>query len=153
MTVITTASPKNFDLVKSRGADEVFDYHEPDCAQKIREFTNNALRYVLDTISTRKSYKICAAALPADSTEELNLVALLPLEGWPREDVKTTSLVGYTTFGEGFSKFGMDFPPIKEHFEFGKMFWQLSANLFAKGKIQHHPVTLRSGGLYGIPAG
>ncbi|KAI9684578.1 MAG: hypothetical protein M1822_005666 [Bathelium mastoideum] len=153
LTVITTASAKNFDLVKSRGADEIFDYHDPDCAQKIRECTNNSLRYVLDTISTEQSYKICAAALPTDSAEELNLVALLPLDGWPREDVNVKVIIGYTTFGEAFSKFGVDFPPMKEHFDFGKMFWQLNANLLTDGKIQRHPVTMRSGGLYGIPAG
>ncbi|KAF8311484.1 NAD(P)-binding protein [Clavulina sp. PMI_390] len=34
--VITTASPHNFELVKSRGADVVFNYKDPNVSQKIR---------------------------------------------------------------------------------------------------------------------
>ena len=62
-------------------------------------------------------------------------------------------ILAYTTFGEAFPKFGMDFPAIKEHFDFGKMFWELNARLLAEGKIKTHPVTLRNGGFAGIPAG
>ena len=36
-TVIATASPKNNDLIKSLGADFVFDYRDPDVVQKIKE--------------------------------------------------------------------------------------------------------------------
>jgi hypothetical protein len=61
--------------------------------------------------------------------------------------------MAYTTFGEAFTKYGTDFPPIKEHFEFGEMFWKLNARLFEKGRIKPHPVTLGSGGLGGVPAG
>lgn len=108
---------------------------------------------MLDTISTEYSYEICAAALPNDSTEERKLVSLLPLDKWPRKDVNAQTVLAYTTFGEAFSKFGKDFPPIKEHFEFGKMFWELGGKLIAEGKIKHHPMTIRDGGLYGIPSG
>ncbi|KAI9742876.1 MAG: hypothetical protein M1818_003605 [Claussenomyces sp. TS43310] len=153
LTVVTTASPKSFDLVKSRGADVVFDYHDADCAEKIRAYTHNALHYVLDTISTESSFKICADALPKESTEELKLAALLPLTAWPRDDVNAQSVLAYTTFGEAFTKFGMDFPPIKEHFEFGEMFWKLNAKLLAEGKIKPHPVSVQAGGLQGVPAG
>jgi len=131
----------------------VFDYHDPECAEKIRAYTNNSLRYVLDTVSQATSYKICAEALPTESKEELNLVALLPLDGWPRKDVNARVILAYTTFGEAFSKFGTDFPPLKEHFEFGEMFWKLNAKLLAEGKIKPHPATVRQGGLQGIPTG
>jgi NADPH:quinone reductase-like Zn-dependent oxidoreductase len=153
LQVLTTASPKNFDLVKSRGADVVFDYHDTECAAKIRAYTNNSLRYILDCISTPESFKICADAFPSSSEEELKLVALLPLETWPRRDVNAQVILAYTTFGEAFTKFGTDFPAIPQHFEFGEMFWKLNAELLGEGKIQPHPVTLRSGGLHGIPAG
>jgi len=41
----------------------------------------------------------------------------------------------------------MDFPPIKEHFDFGVMFWKLNTQLLAEGKIKPHPVTKGTGGL------
>ncbi|KAH6671471.1 hypothetical protein B0J14DRAFT_565141 [Halenospora varia] len=80
LTVVITASPKNVELVKSRAADAVFDYHDPEYSLKIREYTNNSIQYVFDTISTESSFKICAQALPQEPKEELNLVALLPLD-------------------------------------------------------------------------
>jgi hypothetical protein len=80
-----------------------------------------------------------------------NLVALLPVDAWPRKDVKVSAVLAYTTFGEAFSKFGMDFPPIKEHFDYGVMFWKLNTQLLAEGKIKPHPVTKGTGGLAGIP--
>ena len=153
LTVITTASPKNFDLVKSRGADAVFDYNDPECAEKIRSYTNNSLRYVLDTISQEWSYKICAAALSSDSTEELNCVALLPVDTWPRENVNTRAILAYTTFGEEFHKFETTFPAMKDHFAMGVMFWKLNASLLSEGRIKTHPITIREGGLQGIPNG
>ena len=153
LTVITTASPKNFDLVRSRGADAVFDYHEPDCAEKIRAYTNDSLRYVLDCISQESSYKICAAALSSDSSQQLHCVTLLPVDAWPRKDVTPQAIVGYTTFGEEFFKFETTFPALKDHFDMGVMFWKLNAKLLAEGKIKTHPVTVRENGLQGIPKG
>lgn len=153
LTVLTTASPKNFDLVKSRGADEVFDYNDPECAAKIRSHTKNSLRYVLDCISTESSFKICAAALSSDSSKELDCVALLPLETWPREDVNARPVLAYTSFGEEFSKFGATFPPLEDHYNLSVKFWALHAKLMAEGKIKPHPVTVREGGLQGVPKG
>lgn len=139
--------------MKSRGADAVFDYHDPDCAAKIREYSNNSLRYIFDTISTKDSFPICAAAFPAESTEELQLVALLPLDGWTRTDVTTTVVLAYTSIGEAFSKFGMDVPPIPEHYEWASRFWKIHAKFLAEGKIKPHPVAKREGGLAAVPNG
>ena len=44
--MITTYSPRNFDLVKSLGADAAFDYNDPECAAKIKEYTKDDLKYV-----------------------------------------------------------------------------------------------------------
>ncbi|KAF7508437.1 hypothetical protein GJ744_009290 [Endocarpon pusillum] len=153
LEVITTASPQNFDLVKSRGADVVFDYNDPECGQKIREYTKNSLCYVFDCVSTAASYKLVAQAFPTKSAETLHLVTLLPPDGWTRIDVQTHTLLAYTTFGEAFSKFGMNFPPLEEHFKFGKIFWKLTAQLVAEGQIKPHPVTIRKGGFHGVVSG
>ncbi|KAL9115284.1 MAG: hypothetical protein Q9187_007340 [Circinaria calcarea] len=42
---------------------------------------------------------------------------------------------------------------MKDHFEMGVMFWSLNAKLLAEGKIKTHPITVREGGLQGIPDG
>ena len=78
---------------------------------------------------------------------------MLPLDAWPRKDVNAQAILAYTAFGEAFSKFGQEFPAIKEHHDFARMFWDFNARLLAEGKIQTHPVTLRNGGFQGIPGG
>jgi len=153
MTVVTTASPDNFDFVKSRGADVVFDYHDENCAQKIREYTNGSLHYVLDCFSKEESYRVIADALPQSSTKPVKFVTLLPTDTWPRKDLVPTTILAYTTLGKAFTKFGMDLPAIPTHFEFGVKFWKLSNELLASGQVKPHPIALRSGGLGGIPAG
>ncbi|KAJ4337891.1 hypothetical protein N0V95_008205 [Ascochyta clinopodiicola] len=152
-TVITTASPNNFELVKSRGADAVFDYHDPECARLIKEYTKDKLRYVLDCVSTESSYGLIAQALPESPEKPVQVVTLLPAHSWPRKDITATHVLAYTTFGKPFTKFGIDFPAIPPHFEFGVMFWELSHKLLAEGKVKPHPVALRKGGLAGIPEG
>jgi NADPH:quinone reductase-like Zn-dependent oxidoreductase len=152
-TVITTASPDNFDLVKSRGADAVFDYHDPKCASLIKEYTGGQLYYVLDCVSTESSYKLIAEALPQTPKKPVQVVALLPADAWPRKDITPTVILAYTSLGKPFTKFGIDFPGIPPHYEHSVMFWKLSEKLLAEGKIKPHPVALRKGGLAGIPGG
>jgi hypothetical protein len=83
----------------------------------------------------------------------MHVVTLLPADSWPRKDVQVTTVLAYTSLGKAFSKFGMDFPPMPPHFDFGVMFWKLSHQLLVSGQVKPHPVALRSGGLGGIPDG
>ncbi|KAM3557497.1 hypothetical protein MY1884_004484 [Beauveria asiatica] len=61
LTVITTCSPANFDLVKALGASAAFDYNSPTCAADIKAFTNNALLHAWDC--TGDGAGVCAAAM------------------------------------------------------------------------------------------
>ncbi|KAF2648584.1 putative zinc-binding oxidoreductase ToxD [Lophiostoma macrostomum CBS 122681] len=153
LNVVTTASPENFDLVKSRGADVVFDYHDPECAQKIKDYTQNSLHLVLDCISTEASYKLIAQALPDKNEQPMKVIALLPTDTWPRKDVEATAILAYTQLGKPFTKFGIDFPAFPDHYDFGVKSWKLSNELLSAGKLVPHPVAFRSGGLAGIPNG
>ena len=139
----------------SYGADAVFDYHYRNCGEKIREFTNNTLRYVLDCISVESSFKHDAAALSSDSSQELHCLALLPPESWPseRKDVNLRWMLAYTSFGEEFTKFGATWPAQPEHYDMGVKFWKLNGDLLQEGKVKTHPVTVKDGGLLLIPEG
>lgn len=108
---------------------------------------------MLDCISTEASYNIIAKALPETLDIPVQVVTLLPTDAWPRKDVQATATLAYTSLGKPFSKFGIDFPSIPPHFEYGVMFWKLSNELLASGQIKPHPVALRDGGLSGIPDG
>ncbi|KAH0276597.1 NAD(P)-binding protein, partial [Aureobasidium melanogenum] len=52
--IITTCSPRNFDLVKNMGATHVFDYNDSDVVDKIKEVAPD-LGYTFDTIGSKDS--------------------------------------------------------------------------------------------------
>lgn len=147
--VITTCSPRNNDLVKSRGADEVFDYTDPECAGKIRKLTENKLRYAWDTVG--KGENICAGALSSDSA--ICHFGSILNNDFPRKDVKHTATEMYTMFGEYYFKYGKDFQVVAEDYEFAKTWMTLTEMLVAEGKIKPHPKRVGSGGVEGIQGG
>jgi NADPH:quinone reductase-like Zn-dependent oxidoreductase len=150
--VITTCSPRNNDFVKSRGADEIFDYNDPQCGSKIRELTGNKLKYAWDTIGLEPSAKVCDDALSSESAGCHYGTILAPIK-FSREGVKTTGTIMYTMFGEAFTKSGKEFPASRDDFEFGKMWMGLTEKLVAEGKVKPHPKKLGSGGLEGVLRG
>lgn len=147
--VLTTCSPRNFDLVKSLGADAVFDYNDPNAPAEIRKYTNNNLKYVFDTISVESSTKFCDASI---STEGGEYSALLAVK-IDRENVNDRWTLGYTILGEDF-KFGdIPFSAKKEDMEFAKKFWATAEELLAQGKVKPHPIKVNGGGLRGVLEG
>ena len=58
--VYATCSPRNFNLVKGLGADEVFDYKDPDVSKKIREASFASIRLAVDCISEGGTDEIIA---------------------------------------------------------------------------------------------
>jgi NADPH:quinone reductase-like Zn-dependent oxidoreductase len=86
LRVLTTASSKNFDLVKGLGADEVFDYHDEGVVEKIRAATGNSLDIAIDTISEGKTPAQVTGAI-GDKGGKVAII--LPYES-PRSTVKVT---------------------------------------------------------------
>ncbi|EHK24949.1 uncharacterized protein TRIVIDRAFT_61701 [Trichoderma virens Gv29-8] len=151
--VLTTCSPHNNDLVKSLGADAVFNYNDPDCAAKIREYTNNSLTIAWDTISLPDSAKICEEALSSSPSPETTLKyhSLLQVK-ISRTDVKATYSLAYTAIGEAFTLGGQPMPAKEEDFHYAVKFWDLSRELFNAGKLKASPIQVGQG-LEGIPDG
>ncbi|KIW01275.1 uncharacterized protein PV09_07314 [Verruconis gallopava] len=146
---ITTCSPKHNEWMKSHGV-VPFDYKDPNCGAKIREYTKNSLKYVFDTISLEDSAKICCEALSSEPGCKYGSVLPLKL---PRDDVEAQFTLMYTIFDEEF-RFGPTvFPQSHEDFEFAKMFFELTEKLLAEGKLKTHPERLREGGLQGVLKG
>jgi NADPH:quinone reductase-like Zn-dependent oxidoreductase len=86
LRILTTASSKNFDLVKGLGADEVFDYRDEGVVEKIRAATGNALDIAIDTISEGKTPAQVTGAI-GDKGGKVAII--LPYES-PRPTVKVT---------------------------------------------------------------
>lgn len=144
--MITTCSPRNFDLVKSLGADGVFDYSDKDCGAKIREYTSNKLKYVWDTISLPASMQICADALTSDG--DAHYGCLLKAE-FPRKDVTLTYTLAYTCFGENFHLYGTthEAKDLQDDYKFAVKWASIFEKLLADGKVKVHPPKVMDGGL------
>jgi NADPH:quinone reductase-like Zn-dependent oxidoreductase len=96
--VIATASERNFDLVRSFGADVVVDYRDPaKAARQIREAAApRPIEHVLDCVSTGTSFEIVAASLDGKGT-----IANLTLGNYPIvEGVKVQNGIIFDYFGK-----------------------------------------------------
>lgn len=73
LNVITTCSPRNFDLVKVLGADHVLDYRSSTVVEDIKRIEGN-LRYIFDTIGNETSSGLASSA----TTEAATLCTVRP---------------------------------------------------------------------------
>jgi NADPH:quinone reductase-like Zn-dependent oxidoreductase len=146
--VIATASPKNFDYLKSLGAEAVFDYNKPMASEDIRTYTNNTLKRAWDC--TGLGAKFVARCL--SSTEDSKYASIMPvsrdelISENPRVDGPYETLM-YSIFGERFIKGGKETPPQPDEFEYAKQFLEMSYRLLESGKLQVPRVTLNKGGV------
>ncbi|KAM0335027.1 hypothetical protein ACHAQA_000061 [Verticillium albo-atrum] len=146
--VIATASPHNFDLLKSLGADAVFDSRDPAAGAEIRKFTDNKLKLVLDTIATEAAAKFCDDAISSEGGDYSSLL-IVKIE---RKNVKDRWTLGYTIFGEDFEYMAA----VKANAEdraFAERFLPLADQLLADGKVKVHKPKVLPGGLGGILEG
>jgi hypothetical protein len=151
LTVTTTCGAHNFELVKSYGADAVFDYNDPECGAQIRDFSNDNIMHVLDTISDESSAKICADAM---SSRGGSYTSILAIE-FPRSDCKTDLVMAYSAFGEEY-KMGPKGPlqaTKRDDYDFSAMFFDLAQGLLAGEKFRPHQVSVGNGGLHGVLEG
>ena len=169
--VLTTCSPRNFQLVKALGAHEVFDYHNSDaCAAAIRTATKDNLLYAFDCVSEGSSLQICAEALTSRSNIAVYTAALPINDKFPRQDVQYGWTSGYSG-GSRICKFVLARSHINSHTAFGEMthlvgklrpanpvdlafaaeFWKLTGELLRQDRLRMGPLThRREGGLAGI---
>ncbi|KAL1940843.1 hypothetical protein VTO73DRAFT_7884 [Trametes versicolor] len=149
--VVTTSSPRNFDLLKSLGATAVFDYHDVDVVDKIKAATGNSIQYGLDAIGLPETQELSQKVFgPAGG----KLITLL----WAnktrvREDVALSFTLVCTGLGRAFSKPGAHFPVSPE--DTAQMITSVTMiqRLVEQGRLKPNPVKLLPGGLAAISEG
>lgn len=101
--VVTTASPRNFDLVKQFGADEVVDYHHAsEAVEQIKKITNGSITKALDTISEGESFKICLESFADAGKRKYNMLLPISEEGKKLAEskgIETETTLAYTLQG------------------------------------------------------
>ncbi|KAL6833689.1 GroES-like protein [Trichoderma sp. SZMC 28015] len=145
--VITTASPHNFDYLKSLGADAVFDYKSPTVVDDIIAAAGGELTHAWDCISLEPSAKICAAAI-SDKGGKLGL--LLPVDpdviNRINPKIESSSTLAYSITGQPLNRYGKEFPGSQEDNEFAKEWRDLSEQLFREGKAKPAKIDVNRGG-------
>ncbi|KAI0452714.1 GroES-like protein [Xylaria acuta] len=139
LTVIATASPHNFELLKAVGADHVFDYKSPTVAADIKALTENKLKYAWDC--TGYGAAISAAAL-SDNEEggKPKYATIIPVKREVFDEINPAVdgphfTLGYDALGEEFPRFGTQYVPDPEEIRFAGMFWDLTQELLASGRL------------------
>lgn len=149
-TVITTASPTNFDYLKSLGADHVVDYKSPRLLDDLRALTGGAaLQYAFDTHPSETSAAVCAELLSREGGAKY-VSLIVNSEGAVKTlnpTVQATSVLAYSNFGEPFA-FGEGHvvAPVPEDFELQKQFVTVAERLLSEGKLKAPRVFLNRGG-------
>lgn len=98
--VIATASPKNFELCRSLGADEVFDYKDAEVIEKIKASagTKGGLKHAVDCVGEGGTVQKVATALGEQGG---TISVVLPQkEGSGRSDVKVVNSLAYNLMGK-----------------------------------------------------
>ncbi|KAF3769435.1 GroES-like protein [Cryphonectria parasitica EP155] len=145
---IATCSAKNFQLVRSFGAEEVFEYSDPECAAAIRKYTGNTLAYALDCVATAETTQLCYGAIGRAGGRYATVEPFRDAIAAQRpHTIKPSWLLALTVFGRKVALDG-DYardPSPEDHRLAVELTKQVQVWL-DRGQISVHPVKIMTGG-------
>jgi NADPH:quinone reductase-like Zn-dependent oxidoreductase len=144
LTVITVASPVNFEYLRQAGADVVLDRNDPDEAlRRIREITHAGLRLAFDAVGPTTA-RLCARALCKEAGQPSSV--LVALAGLPKDVVE----------GPVFSTIMIPTAKVKLfHNEptFGRRLLQELTAYLGDGRLKPPRISILSGGFQAVDTG
>ncbi|KZV99414.1 GroES-like protein [Exidia glandulosa HHB12029] len=135
-TVFSTASPVNHDYVLSLGASAVFDYHDDDVVEKIRNAAGPNLSLVYDAIAENGSIEASAACITSPSGGVIASVL-----GIPEKDFGNVKVLQARAFLIGESK------------EVNDITYEILDAMLQSGKLIPNRVKVLPGGLRAVKEG
>ncbi|KAF8166308.1 chaperonin 10-like protein [Mycena galopus ATCC 62051] len=148
LRVMSTASAKNIEFVKSLGADEVFDYADSLTPRKISFMTGGALEYAIDCISEGMTPNQVIMSL---GKEGGTVATLLPYQS-RRKGVETEFILAYSCLGKAVA-FPFAFPANTEHYENAKIYCKMVSEIVSTFPIKPVPIRLYPNGLASVQEG
>ena len=118
------------------GAAAAFDYNDPTCAQKIKDYTSNSLKYTFDTIDTPRGVEICTEVISPGGAYGTILHSQIPVK-----NVKNTTSVAYTATGET-AVWGRAKEENMKDLEFMTFFIEMLEHFLQQGRLKPHPQKL-----------
>ncbi|PYI32194.1 GroES-like protein [Aspergillus indologenus CBS 114.80] len=150
---IATCSPKNANLVRSYGAEAVFDYHTEDCAAQIRKYTRNTLRYVLDCITEPSTVDLCLRSIGRAGGKYCGLEAFSE-ELRSRKAVSMDWVLALSIFGKQIALdkgYGREANP--NHRALGRKMFEKVERMLQHHELRPHPVRVMDEAWEEIPQG
>ncbi|KAF2120352.1 chaperonin 10-like protein [Lophiotrema nucula] len=144
LQVITTCSPRNFELVESQGAHHVFDYSDKDIVAKINEVEPN-LKYVFDTIGNETSSGLASQVI---TKEGGHLCTVRPGKANTSEctkQTKITDVLVWTAFLKDHSYGDFHWPANKDDHELASELFENLPEWIEAGKVKPNKVGLKKG--------
>ncbi|VDB91961.1 unnamed protein product [Peniophora sp. CBMAI 1063] len=134
--VFAVCSPKNFELVKSLGAEAAFDYKEPGVGAKIKEASGGMIQHAVDTIAAPGSGKLFVDALSSEGGK----IGTLGFYTDEDKAILDGSKVAHQ-FSNAYAVFSESNGP---------KYSKLAARLLAEGKVKPTPIKVWENGLEGV---
>ncbi|KAI0723730.1 GroES-like protein [Cerioporus squamosus] len=150
--VITAASPRNHELLKSLGADVTIDYREPDLVSKIKQATGDSIKYGADMIGEEDTKNFTVQAIAPSGGKAVGLNPIQSEESG-RKDVTFRSIFLLTVNGYPLSLGPMEIPAVPEDRAHMVAFLKKLPQLVRDGSLKPLPTKLFEGGLEGIKNG
>ncbi|KZV68026.1 GroES-like protein [Peniophora sp. CONT] len=143
LKIFALCSPKNFELVKSYGADEVFDYRDNEVGEKIKAASDGEIQAAVDAISEHGSVKIIVSALSSDGGKISNI---LPYG----EDAEKVLGSRYTATFSHACDLIVDRPDAPSRQDDAPKYAKLATQLLKSGKVKPTPIRVWEKGLEGV---
>lgn len=130
--------------MKSYGANAVFDYNSPTCADDIKKLTRNCLRYVLDPFGEVKTMALCDQAMGRAGGR---YTALERYQGFSEKKTTQRELVmGAVIHGRGLAlSEGYEKPADEEMRAWGIECYRSIQHLVDEHKLRPHPIKVLEG--------
>jgi len=152
LRVITTCSPHSNDLVKSYGADEIYNYRDKSSVQKIKT-AHPDLAIAFDGFGGEGSNEFCCNVV---ANKNGKVVSLDPMAKSTVKGVTLETMIMYTVFGRAFQlvpPIGPKFPVKTEDRAGLARFYSMLPKLVEEQKLTAPPIKLMGTGFDKIEEG
>ncbi|CCF60286.1 hypothetical protein KAFR_0J02220 [Kazachstania africana CBS 2517] len=148
--IITVASKKHEAQLKAYGADEVYDYHDGDIIEQIKNKYCN-IKHLLDCVSSTETIQQVYQCSP-DKEEAIVFNYMSMTESVIRPEIKKSNVkvdhtVIYLALGLDIVLFGSIIPANKKYRDDSVKFVEVINELFLNGEFKHVPVKVYKNGL------
>ena len=140
---VATASPDSHAMLKSLGAEAVFDYRDPEAGAKILAWAGGELVNGLDCISEDSTVPLASNAMTGGTLVLLLSGSVQHKDNNPKVALKPMLL--YTAMGKAFTKFGQTFPASPVDYEWGCKWNELCSRLVAENKLRAPKLKITGG--------